>query len=548
MTVVQEDNTRPELAALREVEAAISAQDFPRAFQIADAEISRGRVHPALYNARALSFERQQQDDKALVDFRRALLLAPKNVVLLNAVGLCLMRLVRLDEAVDCFDQAIRSNPVYVPSYVRKANALHAAGDLKGARAHYERTLKLDPQNAEAHARLASMAAFDGDAARARTLARRSLEFNPKEPTGLATLALVDVMEGNHAAAEERARSILRESGSTGINRARIFAVLGDALDGQDRVEEAFAAYSAENMELLRAHAVGFAGKLGIAEIATKIEAFVERSPELSWCGEGATAPREGAPTAHVFLLGFYRSGTTLLEQVLEAHPDIVTLEERDFLEDAAERYLTHNAGLHKLAVLDGDTLESMRAEYWRRVQEVGLTVQRKVFIDKHPLNTLKLPLISKLFPDAKIILALRDPRDVVLSCFRRHFQVNAAMYGLLTLQGAADSYVSVMHLARTMRERLSMPVLEHRYEDLIDDFEKAVRRVCNFIGVNYADGMANFNTVVRTHEIRSPSMHQVRRPLYGEAKYQWRRYARHLEPVMPALRPWIELFGYPAE
>jgi Tfp pilus assembly protein PilF len=532
---------------LQEIESAIAASDFVHASELAEAELSRGRVHPVLYVARAMSLERQQEDAKALLDYRRALSLSPKNVVVLNAIGLCQTRLMQLEEAIASFEEAIRCNPVYVPSYVRKGNAQLAADDPIGARATYDRALRLDPRNGESRAKLAAMAAFDGDVVRARALAERALEQSPGEPAAMATLALADVMEGNHASAEERARSILRDPGLLGLARARALAILGDALDGQSRVEEAFAAYSAENMELLRAHAIRFAGNLGVADIAARIAAVVEESPGLSWRDEPAGRSCDG-PEAHVFLLGFYRSGTTLLEQVLEAHPKIVTLEERDFLEDAAERYLTHNAGLRQLAALDRESLQALRADYWRRVQGAGLAVPGKVFVDKHPLNTLKLPLISKLFPDARVIFALRDPRDVVLSCFRRHFQVNAAMYGLLTLQGAAESYSSVMHLAKTIRAKISMPVLEHRYEDLIDDFEAAVRRVCDFMGVGFENRMAEFNAVVRTHQIRSPSMHQVRRPLYREGKDQWRRYASQLQPVIPILQPWIEQFGYPAE
>jgi Tfp pilus assembly protein PilF len=548
MTIAPHDTAQPDVRVLREIESAVAAADFARASQLADAEIARGRSHPSLYSARAMQFERDRDDFKALLDYQRALLLAPGNVVLLNAVGLCLFRLFRFEEAIETFDRAIRTSPAHAPSYVRKGNTLRMAGKHEDARLAYARALKLDPSNAEAHACLAAMTALEGNVEQARKHAERALGTIPQEPTALAALALTDIAERNFVAAEERARAVLADSHVEGAARVSVLGILGDALDGQDRTKEAFTAWSAENMELLRTNAIRFAGRTRVAELAGGLAAFLEQSPAMKWKGAVPHQPADAAPAQHAFLLGFFRSGTTLLEQCLEAHSGIATLEERDCLEEPAERYLTQAAGLHELAALEGEQLESTRAEYWRGVHAAVSGIAGKVFVDKHPLNTLKLPLIARLFPEAKIIFAVRDPRDVVLSCFRRHFQVNAAMYEMLTLQGAAESYDAVMNLAHVARGRIGLELLEHRYEDLVGDFEDALRRICAFLGVDYEPQMADFGSVVRGGEIRSPSRFQVRRPLYRESVGQWRRYAGELEPVMPLLRRWIDQFAYPAE
>ena len=104
--------------------------------------------------------------------------------------------------------------------------------------------------------------------------------------------------------------------------------------------------------------------------------------------------------------------------------------------------------GLRALLRADARELGVLRERYWREVREAGLEVAGKVFVDKHPLHSLKLPLIARLFPNAKILFAYRDPRDVVLSCFRRRFNMNPAMYQLLTLEGAAAFYDATMQLA----------------------------------------------------------------------------------------------------
>jgi hypothetical protein len=260
----------------------------------------------------------------------------------------------------------------------------------------------------------------------------------------------------------------------------------------------------------MRLNSIRFAGTPRIADLCNSLVAHY-KDRVIAPQTEGGPAPAtDGGPAGHVFLLGFYRSGTTLLEQALEAHPGIATLEERELLGADAERFLTSAAGMARLDELSGDALQDARAAYWRAVGREGVVVQGKIFVDKHPLNTLKLPIIAKLFPDAKILFAVRDPRDVILSCYRRHFQINAAMYELLTLQGAARLYDSVMRLAGVMRENAPLAVLDCRYENIVENFEASLRAVCEFVGVEYDASMERFSAVERADAIRSPSAAQV--------------------------------------
>jgi hypothetical protein len=166
------------------------------------------------------------------------------------------------------------------------------------------------------------------------------------------------------------------------------------------------------------------------------------------------------------------------------------------------------------------------------------------VFIDKLPLNSIKLPLIAKLFPEAKILFAVRDPRDAVLSCFRQRFRMNPSMFEFLTLDGAARFYAQVMRLSELYRDRFALTVFEHRYEDLVSDFEGRAQAVCDFIGVDWTPEMRRFADGGARRSVATPSATQVARGLYDGAG-QWRRYADQLAPVIPILQPWIDKFGY---
>jgi hypothetical protein len=192
--------------------------------------------------------------------------------------------------------------------------------------------------------------------------------------------------------------------------------------------------------------------------------------------------------------------------------------------------------------------LRRHRRIYWERVREHGIDVAGRVFIDKQPFHTLKLPLIVKLFPGAKIVFSLRDPRDVVLSCFRRRFLMSAPNFELLTLEGTASLYAAYMHLAELYRAKLPLDLVELRHEDLVDDFEGRVRATCTFLGLSWQDSMRDFAARARTQAITTPSSVQVMRGLNREGIGHWRRYRDQLAPVLPILQPWVERFGYPAD
>jgi hypothetical protein len=274
----------------------------------------------------------------------------------------------------------------------------------------------------------------------------------------------------------------------------------------------------------------------------TSLAAYLESTPAAD---AKHPAPVARGPREHVFLLGFMRSGTTLLEQVLARHPDVVSLEERPSLQEFVTQYLNVPTGMQRLRALNGAALARAREAYWERVRGYGVEPQGRVFIDKQPLATIDLPLIAELFPEAKIIFAIRDPRDVVFSCFRRHFEINPTTFEFLDPASGAQLYAAVMRIGALSREKFPLSVHEHRYEDMIADFEGRVRAACGFLNIDYAPAMAEFSKTVAREDIRSPSAAQVSKPLNDSAVGEWRRYSSAMEGTQAVLAPWIERFGY---
>jgi tetratricopeptide (TPR) repeat protein len=532
---------------LDQVIVAVKAGDIPRAIGLAPEALATGIEHPLLLNLRALGHEQAGRFEASLADLRRAHVLAPRDFSTLNACGLCLARLNRHAEAVACFDQAIALSADFGPAWFNRGASLERMGETAQAEISYARAAEIHPENAQAWANLAYLAARRGDTATAGAHGRRALDLQP----GLATaeIALAESEMATPSLAETRLRAMLSRNLDR-LNRGIALSLLGDALDAQDRTSEAFAAYAEGNATLRDEFAPRFEAphQETLPDILHWLNRWAERLDAGRWKAPPAPAPGPESPKRHVFLLGFPRSGTTLMETVLANHPDVVTLEERETLQTSVVDFLGDKSGLQRLASEPEQALAAYREDYWRRVTDAGVEPRGRIFVDKNPFNTLKLPLIQKLFPGAKIIFARRDPRDVVFSCFRRRFNVNASTYEFLDLARAAANYSETMRFSETLRAKQGLDEFLLVYEELVADFETVARSVCDFIGVTWRDDLLDIASRGRQGHVASASSAQIARGLYGDGAGHWRRYRDALSPILPVLAPWVARFGYPPE
>jgi hypothetical protein len=233
-----------------------------------------------------------------------------------------------------------------------------------------------------------------------------------------------------------------------------------------------------------------------------------------------------------------------LVENILAMAPDVVTLEEFPTLKLADLEFLTGEDGLAKIAAADETVLAKFRLAYWNKVAQSGANVAGKIFIDMDPLKGIRLPIIARLFPNAKIILMRRDPRDVVWSCFRTNFALTSAALEFLTLEQCARHYDALMRLTELALKKLPLSVHVLRYDQLIHEFEATLRVACDFAGVEWSPEMRHFDRTAKSRVITTASAAQVRKPLFDGTR-QWERYRDQIAPVQPILRPWVEQFGF---
>jgi len=402
--------------------------------------------------------------------------------------------------------------------------------------AAYRRALALAPNDVASHAGLAQALEARHDLAGAKMHANVALRSDATNATARLALARVLMREKDFVGAEAAVAPLLQAPRVGPEQRVLALGLIGDARDRRDDAHGAFQAFTAANQLSLQLH-----GAWLNADERLYHPASVRRMAELTAALNISEWPLVSAHRSPVFLVGFPRSGTTLLDQILSSHSKIVCLEESEHFGDALGEVITDRARVWQLESLTSDEITRIRESYWNRVQ----APDGAIVVDKFPLNIVVLPWIKRVFPDAKIVFALRDPRDVVLSCYQQRFTINAAMAQFLELKRAAAYYDQVMALFQLCRERLGLDLHQARYEDVVGDLEGAARSLSAFLGAPFESAMLNYRETALGREIATPSARQVIEPLYDRSIGRWRRYAAELSPVLPVLTPWASRYGY---
>jgi len=517
-----------------------------RAATIAEVALAAGESDPMVLNLAAWRREEAGDFTGAHRLLRQALELAPGDVMVLGAIGAVLRKEYRLDEALAVLDRVVAAEPRHSAAWLERGYTLEALRSEPEAAESFARALAIDPNLAPALGKLADIAAKRGDQAAARDQAERALALDPTTPAATFALATMDIEAREGSKAEARLKALLT-SELKADDRTRALTLLGDALDRQDRCGEAFEAWQRAQRNFRAAYAPMLEpgpGRPSHRSFVDTIAAQVERAPPLA--KPGPLPPAAGAAERHVFLLGYPRSGTTLVENILASAAGVVALEERPTLADTDGILLANDGTMPDLDALDPALLADLRDRYWRRVRSMAGDVAGRIFVDMNPFNGIHLPIIARLFPDARILIMRRDPRDVVLSCYRINFTPGPAAFGFGDLEETARHYDSLTRLIELCRERLPLAFHEVWYHRLVADFEPTVRAMADFIGLEWTEDFRAFDRTAKARGVRTASATQVRQGLY-DGRGRWRRYQAQLAPVLPILAPWVERLGFEA-
>lgn len=339
----------------------------------------------------------------------------------------------------------------------------------------------------------------------------------------------------------ERLIALTHDSNQLG----NLYFALAKACDRQDdRAAAMEALRKAHAAQMVKA--AQLVPELLLPEVQPMSPALVRMTP-AQVAGWGAAARPADEPPSPIFVVGFPRSGTTMLEQMLDAHPTLASMDEQPFMQVVSEQVI-------KLGVLYPEALgtlgeaacAALRQHYWEQVRTAVSLQPGQRLVDKNPLNLLHLPLICRLFPDASIILALRHPCDVILSCYMQNFRAPGFQVLCSSLERLTRGYINAMEFWRYHEKLLQPRVLHSRYEDLLDDFDAGVARMGAFLGLADADALRHFYRHAQDKGyISTPSYAQVTRPPNKSAVGRWHRYETEFAPLLPLLRDVMEYWGY---
>jgi tetratricopeptide (TPR) repeat protein len=460
----------------------------------------------------------------------------------------------KLDDAVRLLREAIQRDGRVAGYHARLAAILSDQWEMEEAAGAIERARWLEPKNAEHHAAAAAILERLGRHDEGRQAAEKALAIDPANPRALIALTSIAVRRKDldDAPVDDWRLRLERIGGDEGVRpllRSLAWEALGHLCDAAGRDEQAFEAFVRTNeTDALWQPTPTDADRENYLERTGRMADALTRERTERWAAE---VPEDGQPSP-ALIVGFPRSGTTMTERALEAHPGVVSLEEKPTFRAVVRDMLT-TLGMREgyveeaLDRLTPDQVRGLRARYWEAAaRELGEPVPPgAVLLDKLPLRIAELGVVNRLFPNAPVIVALRDPRDVCLSNLRQRFRMSTTMSFSLTIEGTARLYEHVMGIWLRTRDLYTLPILVSRYEDAVAGFEPHMRRVVEFLGLPWDDAVLSFHERADERVANTPSYHAVREKVYTRAVGRWRRYRAGLAPILPTLEPFVEAFGY---
>lgn len=481
--------------------------------------------------------------------YRRALELDSGFFEAHNNLGNALLKLDKTTEAVGHYRAALNIRPDYAEALFNLGTVLRGIDEPEEALACFERAAALKPIP-EAFANVAALHERAGRLEAAKTALEKALGLNPNLADARLTLAKALIQEKDWPAARRELSALLKSHGKTRNRDLRIVVSaaakeLGKIDEREKKFESAMKHFAWAN----RVQAENHPGLSGMAASFFKdVDALINyfrNMPEAA--ADPTPAPGSGDRPDPVFMVGVPRSGTTLLLKILSTRPDVEIIDEKPILSFVIKKMealgFPYPTGLDRLTAED---IAVLRDEYWRRA-DVYLPEgrNRSVVVDKDPPNLIHLGLVSKLFPGARVLVSLRDPRDVCFSCFANIFLPTPLLANFNTFKGTVTAYAAMMDLWQVYRRVLPLPQHIVRYETLVLEMEKETKEIASFLGLEWLPAMLDYYRPEVGRMVNTPSYNQVNQKPYTSSMGRWLPFRDHLQDGLPILAPYLEAFGY---
>ena len=483
------------------------------------------------------------QPTEAIDAYLRAWALNPECAAAYYDLGNVLQAIGRFKEAASCYRQALNIDPKMTVAHNNLGVALNELGCEEKAIECYRTAVEQRPDFIDAYNNLAALLEGQNRIAEARHAVDCALAIDPHSFFAKLNQAQLEIRQEQYAPALKLLSELVKESPPIEF-ASKTYTALGVVYDKLGKYQEAFETFK----------------KANTIEAASNRARCLEsdRKKDLNWldrvrvwnesvrCKDCDSNAFCGDLPRLIFLIGFPRSGTTLLEQIIRTNSKVAVLEEKPLLENIIQSIVPGSENDDRLLKIS----DSVAAEAGRRYLKlagglVGETLHEKVILDKLPLNIIYLGFIQRIFPQAKVIVALRHPLDTVLSNFMQRYKLNKRMVNFLVLERAAQFYSAVMSLYLRYHRSHGLNLIQIRYEKLVEDFEFETRRLFEYLDFDWDENALRFNEIAKSRNIHTPSYSQVVKPIYKDAVCRWKKYKKHLTPILPILRSFIEALDY---
>ena len=548
--------------------------------QAADAFKKVTELNPDLaegHNNLGSTLHQQGQKTDAINALKRALSLNPSYAEAYYNLGNVLQDKGDLEEAIGAYKKAITFKSNYPVAFNNMGNVLSAQGDLEAAEQAYNNAMALKPDYAACHFNLGNILQKKGSLEPAMSSYNKAITIKSNYveawSNGADMLEKWNRLEQLELWLEKACKNFKSLPPELEFLQAKLLwrnkkhreaskIIKGlDPSSINETHKQDYLHLKAKCFEASKDFDNAFTSFLQMNLVAKESKEYLQCNPEkffqnsrdqLSKLKSGLAIKTSeiilDEPTSSpIFLVGFPRSGTTLLDTILRSHSSIEVAEEPPSVQSA--KMVIFNSGHSDIigTRISPEVLQAARNAYSLELaKHIKNVTPSLVSIDKLPLNLLNIPLILQLHPKAKFILALRHPMDAVLSCWMQNFKLNSAMANMIDLDRLVELYCTAMETFKICQTAYDLNVHMIKYEDLLEDLSGETGALLKFLDLSWEPQMESYrDAALKGGRINTPSYSQVVQPIYKDAKFRWLNYEKYLNKYLHQLEPWFDSFGY---
>ena len=493
------------------------------------------------YNNLGFIYKELKEDKKAEKYYLKAIEINSNYLDPYNNLGILFQENNEFIKSEKYLNKAVKINPKHAPTYINLGNLYKRLNEVKKAEEYYKQAININPKYFDAYNNLMNLYEKTNQVENLNKIIINSeVKFKNN--------SVIKLFKGKYLYKIQKFSEAINnlesiEFDKNQINRERTrLLFLAKCNDELENIDKAFDYFSKKNLIRTNFNNKKINKNIPLQIIQSRLKFF--ENPKINKWTELKLNHEKENP---IFIIGFLRSGTTLLQTILRSHPLIEVIEEEPIVNNFINSLnIITNNNLHELKKIDKNKIYELQNIYLKNKEKYIKEKNNKInYIDKNPLNIIHVGEIVRVFPNAKFLLSIRHPCDCVLSCFMQNFIFDNFMSNFFDLEDSANLYNNVMKLWTNYTNFLPINYHIIKYEDLVIDFKKTIEKTLNFLELPWSDDVFKFYKNNGKDLMNNPGYDQVNKPIYTKSIGKWKKYENKISKIVPVLNPWIKKFNY---